>query len=181
MRILKNESLGLIIDMQEKLYPFIYDNELLTKNTNILIEGLKILQIPILVTQQYTKGLGDTIEALKTTIGEYKHYEKISFSCCDDEKFMTKLNTFNKRKNVIIAGIESHVCVLQTTIDLIEKGFIPVIIEDCISSRTLNNKNIAINRMRKEGAIISTYESILFELCRFSGNEIFKAISKLVK
>ena len=104
----------------------------------------------------------------------------MAFSCCDDTGFMNELKTFGK-KNVIIAGIESHVCVLQTTIDLLENNYQPIVVEDCVSSRTLNNKNMAIERMRQEGAIITTYESILFELCRFSGTDAFKAISKLVK
>ena len=180
MRILKENTAGLIIDMQERLFPFIQNNEELTKNTKILIEGLKHLEIPIIVTQQYTKGLGGTIEPINLSLGNYQHLEKMAFSCCDDTGFMSAINNFNK-KHVIIAGIESHVCVLQTTIDLLENNYQPVVIEDCVSSRTLNNKNMAIERMRQEGAIITTYESILFELCRFSGTDAFKAISKLVK
>ena len=85
------------------------------------------------------------------------------------------------KKNVILCGIETHVCVLQTTIDLIQLGYQPIVIEDCVSSRKLSDKQTAIERMRQEGAIISSLESILFELARFSGNETFKAISKLVK
>jgi nicotinamidase-related amidase len=93
---------------------------------------------------------------------------------------MKKLKESGK-KNVILCGIESHVCVLQTTLDLIENGYQPVLIEDCVSSRNLNDKNIAVERMRQEGAIISTYESILFELLEVSGTEKFKEISKIVK
>jgi nicotinamidase-related amidase len=85
------------------------------------------------------------------------------------------------KKFIIITGIESHVCVLQTTLDLLEQGFVPVVVEDCVSSRRKNDKKHAIHRMRQEGAIISTYESVLFELLRYSGTEEFKAISKLVK
>ena len=81
----------------------------------------------------------------------------------------------------VISGIETHVCVLQTTIDLLENNYIPVVVQDCVSSRRINDKQIAIERMRKEGAIITTYESLLFELLRYSGSEAFKAISKLVK
>jgi nicotinamidase-related amidase len=85
------------------------------------------------------------------------------------------------KENIIIAGIESHVCVMQTAIDLINNGYHPVVVEDCVSSRSENDKKMAIERMRDEGAIITTCESILFELLRFSGTEQFKGISKLVK
>jgi len=180
MRILKEDTVAIIIDIQEKLFPHIYQHNEIAKNTQILIEGLNVLEIPLIVTQQYTKGLGSTIEPINLAIGKYEHIEKMAFSCCDDPCFMNELKKLNK-KIVIVVGIEAHVCVLQTTIDLIEKNFIPAVIEDCISSRTPENKKTAVKRMRQEGAIISSYESILFELCRFSGTESFKAISKLVK
>ncbi|MBT3207811.1 MAG: hydrolase [Bacteroidetes bacterium] len=180
MRILQNETIGLIIDMQSVLYPHIYKYEMLTKNTYTLIEGLKTLKIPLLITQQYTKGLGETIAPIKKLLGDYQTIEKSSFSCCDDEVFMQEISS-NSKKNIIIAGIESHVCVMQTAIDLIEKGYQPIIVEDCVSSRHKKNKKIAIERMRSKGAIITGFESILFELCRYSNNEYFKSISKIVK
>ena len=180
MRILKEQTAGLIIDIQERLFHHIYDNEDLSTNTQILIKGLNVFNIPIIVTQQYTKGLGATIQPIDYTLQSKAHIEKTSFSCYDEPTFITELNNLNK-KFVVIAGIETHVCVLQTSIDLLEKNYIPVIVEDCVSSRTLQNKKIAINRLQKEGAIITSYESVLFELCRYSGTPEFKAISKLVK
>ena len=181
MRITKEDSTGLIIDVQQKLYPFIHENEELTNNICRLTNGLKELNIPIIVTEQYSKGLGNTIIQIQETLGdEYKHLEKMSFSCCGLDEFNTKLKDSGK-KNVIVAGIESHVCVLQTVIDLFEKGYQPVLVEDCVSSRNPNDKKISIERMRNEGAIITTYESILFELLAVSGTKEFKAISKIVK
>ena len=180
MRILANESVGLIIDIQERLHPFISENEKLIKNTAILIEGLKAVGIKIMVTEQYTKGLGTTVEPLKNLLSEISFVEKMAFSCCDEPVFYEKLSLQGVR-NVIIAGIESHVCVLQTCIDLLSSGYIPVIVEDCVGSRNPNDKKIAIERMRKEGAVITTYESVLFELLRYSGTDAFKKISKLVK
>jgi nicotinamidase-related amidase len=180
MRIISNETIGLIIDMQERLYPHIYNNDQLTRNTGILIEGLKAIGIKISVTEQYTKGLGFTIEPLKHLLSDISFVEKQAFSCCDEPSFYEEL-ALTGAINVIIAGIETHVCVMQTAIDLLSNGYIPVIVEDCVSSRSLNDKKIAIERMRKEGAIITTYESILFELLRQSGTEPFKKISKLVK
>ena len=180
MRIKKENSIAVVIDVQRKLYPFISDNEKLTGNIVRLIKGIKALDIGIIVTVQYLKGLGDTIEQVKEALGNFIHIEKSSFSCCGDPEFMKKLKASGK-KNVILCGIESHVCVLQTALDLIANGFQPVLIEDCVSSRNLNDKKIAVDRMRQEGAIISTYESILFELLEISGTETFKEISKIVK
>ncbi len=180
MRIIKEHALGLFIDMQERLFPHMHKHEEITKNNQILIQGLKTLEIPLLLTQQYTKGLGDTIEQIKSAIGEFEHIEKIAFSCCDEPQFNSQLELMN-RKFIIIAGIEAHVCVLQTVLDLIEKKYVPVVIANCISSRNEFDKHIAIGRMQSEGAIITTYESILFEMTRFSGTDVFKAISKLVK
>lgn len=180
MRILRENSAGLIIDIQERLFPYIYENEKIKNNTSTLINGLKVLQVPIVVTQQYTKGLGSTLPSLVEALGTDEFLEKVAFSCCDDQPFMNELALLN-RKFIIIAGIESHVCVLQTTIDLLENHFQPVVVEDCISSRNPNDKAIALERMRSEGAIITTYESILFELLRYSGTSEFKEISRLVK
>jgi len=180
MRIIKENSAGLIIDIQERLFPYIHEHDQVAANTSILIKGLKVLGLPIVVTQQYTKGLGSTVPQLLEALGTEEYLEKMAFSCCDDEGFMGELLRLG-RKNIIIAGIESHVCVLQTTIDLLERKFQPVVVEDCISSRNPNDKIIAVERMRAEGAIITTYESVLFELLRYSGTAEFKEISKLVK
>ena len=170
----------MIIDFQERLLPHIYGYEVLLKNTEILIRGLQVLDIPVLVTEQYTKGLGYTVEPIRQSFPSFQPIEKIAFSCCDDGLFVSTLGALGK-KQVIIAGIEAHVCVLQTALDLIDKGFVPVVAEDCVSSRKPNDQQIAIARIQQSGGIIATYESILFELTRFSGNETFKAISKLVK
>lgn len=180
MRIKRENTIAVVIDIQEKLYPYIYDNEVLTDKVSRLIKGLKVLGIEIIVTEQYSKGLGATIKPVQESLGDYKHLEKMSFSCCGLNDFDSKLSAAGK-KYIIICGIESHVCVLQTVLDLLEKRFIPVLVEDCVSSRNPNDKKIAVKRMRAEGAIITTYESILFELLEVSGTEEFKAISKIVK
>lgn len=180
MRIKKENTIAVVVDVQQRLFPFIYENEKLSSNMVKLVKGLKVLGIEIIVTVQYSKGLGETIEPVKDALGDFNHLEKMSFSCCGFPDFMDVIKKSGK-KNVIVCGIESHVCVLQTVLDLIEDKFKPVLIEDCVSSRNLNDKKIAIERMRQEGAIISTYESILFELLEVSGTETFKAISKIVK
>lgn len=180
MRILIENTLGLVIDYQERLLPHIYENQQLLENSIVLIEGLKALEIPLLVTEQYRKGLGITRPEIKNLFSPFNPMEKVSFSCYDDRDFGKALAETG-RKSVIICGIEAHVCVLQTAIDLMENNYVPVVVADCISSRKLYDKETAIQRMRQEGVIITSYESILFELCRFAGTDQFKAISKLVK
>lgn len=180
MRILKENALSVVIDVQERLFPHIYEYEKLSRNLIILIKGLRLLKIPMMVVQQYTRGLGPTIQPLAETLGSYQVMEKNSFSCCDEPSFIGNISQFIK-KNIIIAGIESHVCVQQTVIDLLGLGYNPIVIEDCIASRKENDKKIAVERMKMEGAMIATYESILFELCRYSNTEVFKSLSGILK
>jgi len=180
MRILKEKTLLLVIDVQERIFPAIAEPDMLRRNIPLLIEGMKLLEIPVIVTEQYVKGLGPTIQEIATRITEVERIEKSSFSCCDEPRFMLDLASSGK-DYVIIAGIESHVCVLQTAIDLQQNGYHPVVVEDCISSRNLNDKRIALERMNSEGVIVTTFEAILFELLRYSGGETFRAISKIVK
>ncbi len=180
MRIVKENALGLMIDFQERLFPVMAEKELLEKNVKILIEGLRALEIPIIASEQYKRGLGGTISGIEELISDCRHEEKTAFSCCDQPNVIEQIELTSKRA-IIIAGIESHICVLQTAIDLKERGFIPVVVEDCVSSRSLENKRVAMERLRQEGIIVSTYESILFELCRKAGSDAFKTISKLIK
>ena len=180
MRILKEKTLLLVIDVQERIFPAIAEPDMLRRTIPLLIEGMKLLEIPVIVTEQYVTGLGPTIQEIATRITEVERIEKSSFSCCDEPRFMLDLASSGK-DYVIIAGIESHVCVLQTAIDLQQNGYHPVVVEDCISSRNLNDKRIALERMNSEGVIVTTFEAILFELLRYSGGETFRAISKIVK
>ena len=180
MRIVKDDTIALVIDVQEKLFPHIFEAEKLERNLNILVEGLTLLHIPIIVSEQYKKGLGETIPSIKELVKDYPHTEKTSFSCCDEPIIQEKIELSGKR-NIILVGVESHVCLLQTAIDLKERGFNPIVVADCISSRTAENKQIALTRYQQEGVVLTTYESILFELCRYAQGDAFKAISKLVK
>lgn len=180
MRIYKENTIAVVIDFQEKLLPHMENAETIKDNAIKLLKGLKALEIPIIVTQQYTKGLGDTVSDVSEAIDNFSYIEKSTFSCYSQTDFIKELNKSGK-KNVIIMGIESHVCVLQTALDLLYNNFNPVIITNAISSRKQEDKETALWRMRDVGCIMSTYESILFELCRKAGTEEFKTISKLVK
>ena len=169
-----------MIDIQERLFPVMWENEVLLKNCKILIKGLQELKLPLIATQQYTKGLGETHLEIKSVIPNFTFIEKRDFSCCDEPAFSEKVKELNV-KNIIICGIESHVCVLQTAVDLKEAGLNPIVVMDCVSSRTKENIELAKERFRHEGILMTSYESILFELTRSSGAVEFRAISRLVK
>lgn len=181
MRILAEDTMALVIDFQERLVPVIKGNEELLHNTEILIKGLRTLNIPMIVTQQYTKGIGMTLPSITEAIGEtFSYHDKITFSCADDENIMEQIEKAGK-KNIIVCGIEAHICVLQSIIDLIDKGYNVILVENCIGSRRENDRIVAVQRTLAEGAMITTYESILFELTRKAKSEVFKEISRLIK
>jgi nicotinamidase-related amidase len=181
MRIRRDKAIAVVIDVQERLFPHIHDHEQLGTNIEKCIIGMQILNLPIFVTEQYTKGLGKTIAPLQIALADYySPMEKITFSCCGEQEFVDSLENLG-RKQVLLVGIEAHVCILQTALDLRVAGYQPVILEDCVSSRAPNDKRVAIERMRCAGCIITTMESVLFELCGTAGTETFRSISKLVK
>jgi hypothetical protein len=166
--------------MQERLFPHMDQREEVLRKCLMLMEGLKVLNLPLLITEQYPRGLGSSLQPVSQAFGSAQAIEKTAFSCCDEPAFMNSLEK-SARSTLIIGGIEAHVCVMQTVIDLLEAGYSAVVVEDCVSSRNSDDKRVAIHRMRSEGAVIATCESILFELARTSGTEEFKAISRLVK
>lgn len=180
MRIKTNNVACLVIDFQQRLYPLIHEHEELSKNVPILLNGMKILDIPVFVTEQYVKGLGPTVPEIAACIEGIERIEKSAFSCLDEPRFSLALANSGK-DYVIVCGIESHVCVLQTVTDLKQHGYSPVVVADCVSSRKESDKYFALERMKQEGVILTTYEAILFELLRYSGGEKFKGISALVK
>lgn len=180
MRIDKDQTLALVVDIQERLFPHMSNPNGLLENCTKLIKGLKLLEIPYILNEQYPKGIGKTIDALQTLLEDAKAYEKFTFSCCKNEATMDAIKALNK-KFVIVFGIETHVCVMQSVLDLIEAGFVPVLVCDCVDSRKSFDKEIAIQRMIQAGAIPTTLESLLFELCGSSKNPIFKEMSQLIK
>lgn len=180
MRINVEETLFCLVDVQEKLFPHISNKEELEKNLLILVKGLKALNVPFIVNEQYKKGIGETIPSLKELVDTYPSFEKTTFSCCQNEPTMEAIKAANK-KVVIVAGIETHVCVLQTCIDLIEAGLEVVLVTDCCSSRKQKDTDIALQRLIQAGVIPTTYESLLFELTLNAKNPCFKEISSLVK
>lgn len=180
MRIEKEHTACLVIDIQERLFPAMAAQEEFLKNTLILVKGLQVLGIPLTVTQQYTRGLGETLPEIRDAIPGFTFLEKRDFSCCDEPSVMERLTSLHARQ-VILLGIEAHVCLLQTAIDLKAAGMTPVVVADAVTSRSLSSVELAKERLRHEGIMITSSESILFELLRSSAAPEFKEISRLVK
>jgi nicotinamidase-related amidase len=180
MTINQQNTIGLVIDLQEKILPIIQNNNAVLKNSITLLKGLITLGIPILVTQQNTKNLGPTVPAVAEVINNFSYFDKLSFSCWRDPAFRKELMASGK-KNVIILGIEAHVCVMQTALDLVSNNYCPVVVDDCIGSSTINDKKISLRRMLDNGAIITTWEAILMELCGVAGTDEFRSLLKIVK
>ena len=169
-----------IIDVQEKLSRVMHEKEKLFENLQKLVKGAKLLNIPIIITEQNPNGLGPTVSEIAPLLTDIKPVTKFSFSCCGEELFLRQLEMLN-RKQVLLAGIETHVCVYQTAVDLIEAGYEVHTIVDCVSSRTLENKNLALDKMKSEGANLTSVEIALFELLKTAANPKFKELSKIVK
>lgn len=180
MRILRDDALLLVVDVQEKLVPVVHASSQLLDQLHRLIEGMKLLQVPILISEQYPKGLGPTIGSVKERLPETAVLPKLAFSCWDDPGLRGALEA-SGRKTIVLCGVEAHVCVLQTVLDLAAAGFVPVVAADAVSSRNPDDVARAAQRMAAEGAIVTGVESLLFELTRTAGTEVFRSLSRLVK
>lgn len=181
MSLIKREdALLLAIDFQEKLMPAMSNGEETEERAAKLIGGMKVFDIPAIVTQQYTKGIGPTTAKIVEALGDFEHVEKTSFSAMRTQEFKDRLAATG-RKNVVICGVEAHICVLQTALQLMDEGYNVYLVVDCIDSRNENDKMWGISRMGDAGAVITTYESVLYEILQDSRAEGFKAISAIVK
>ncbi len=180
-KILQREKTALlIIDVQEKIIGVMRKPERLVSNLLKLVQGIKIMNIPIFFTEQYPKGLGPTIPELKEKLEKSDAVQKMSFSCFGAGDLFSELRK-KDIEQIIVCGIESHVCVQQTVLDLLANGFQVDVAADAVSSRKKFDYEIALQRMRSHGAEITTTESILFELLKVCGTDEFRAVSKLVK
>nr|MBS0037315.1 hydrolase [Saprospiraceae bacterium] len=169
----------LVIDLQERLMPVIHQNTELIQVVNKLIAGMEILQIPTVVTEQYPKGLGNTHPSIELP-GELRVHEKICFSCIKCNPLLQELQKEGVT-DLVLCGVEAHICVLQTALDALNSGFRVHVVADAVSSRFAENKTLALKRMQQSGAYIVSLEMILFLLMEEAGNEEFKAISNLIK
>lgn len=169
-----------VVDVQGKLAQLMHEKESLFANIEILIQATKLLDIPVVVCEQYPKALGPTIDQLAQHLEDIERIDKMSFSCAGDERFIGKLKSL-KRSDVLLCGIETHVCVYQTAMHLLDGDYDVHLIADAVSSRTAGNKQIGIQRMAAEGANIASTEMVLFELMKTAKHPQFKQIAKLVK
>lgn len=169
-----------VVDVQGKLAQLMHGKEALFKNIRILIQAAQILEMPILWCQQVPDALGPTVPEIAELLTGVEPINKAAFSCCGAEEFGDRLNA-SRRSQVLLCGIEAHVCVYQTAVDLLTKGFAVNVPADAISSRTPENKQIGINRMAAQGAEITSVEMALFELLRTAEHPKFRQIAKLIK
>jgi nicotinamidase-related amidase len=179
--MLKTENtLLLVIDVQEKLFRVMHGKEALLINLSKLIRGCRLLGIPALVTEQNPAGLGPTIPEIAALLPDAAKALKFSFSCCAETGFIDQLKATGRRQ-ILVCGIESHVCVYQTASDLLAAGYEVQVVSDGVSSRTPQNKELALRRLASEGAKLTGVEMALFELLRTAKAEQFKAVSALIK
>lgn len=178
--LVRDQSALLLIDIQEKILGVMHNPDMVIKNSLKLIRGFKALNVPIFYTEQYPKGLGPTSSELLPELEGLSAIQKMSFSCFGAGNFFQRL-VDNNVKQVVVAGIEAHVCVQQTVMDLLANGFQVDVCADAVSSRTEVDYVTALKRMRHHGAEVTTAESVLFEILNVCGTDEFKAVSKIVR
>ncbi|WP_413390150.1 isochorismatase family protein [Prochlorococcus marinus] len=177
--LIENETLLLIVDVQQKLINNIKGSQLLIFNIKKLIDTCNLLNVNIAITEQNPLKLGMTLESILND-NEYPKFEKMEFSCSENKNFLNYIKK-NNFKNIIVCGIESHICILQTSIDLLRKGYNILIPRDAIGSRNEIDNDTAFLRLILSGAVASTTESLICELCKTSNRKEFREVSKILK
>lgn len=175
-----DKSVMLLIDVQERLSQVMYEKEKLFESLEIIIKSMKILDIPIIWLEQIPEKLGHTIPRLSQHLNRNEPIEKFSFSCCNEPEFVSKFKEIG-RTQVILTGIETHICVFQTAFNLIEQGNEVQVVNECVSSRTKENKDIGIQRILQSKGKLASLEMVLFELLQNTKVDKFKKIIKLIK
>ena len=180
-RFAPEDCLLIVVDIQERLMPQSHEHARVSAQCAKLIEGAKIVGIPIVWTEQYRKGLGDTTPEIKAAIGAAAEpIEKMHFGCLDDEKVRAKVSGL-RRNAVVLCGIEAHICVTQTALRAMEDGLTTIVAEDAISSRRPSDKETAVARLRQAGAVPASVEMLLMEWLNIAGGEKFKQVLPLLK
>jgi nicotinamidase-related amidase len=165
----------LVVDIQEKLLPPIFQKEQLVRNAKLLIRMGSVLKIPAIVSTQYAKGLGGTVPEVASLLPETEAIDKSLFSCFGSDVFCTLLKTLpGSRNTLLLCGMESHICVMQTALAALRDGYLVHVASDAVSSRSEWNWKIGLDRMRAAGAVISSTEMMIYELMRSSASEAFK-------
>lgn len=175
-----DNSVLLLIDVQGRLAEIMTERDKLFKSLQILVQSMKVLEVPIIWLEQIPAKLGPTREEISQFLTDETPIDKNVFSCCGEPRFIDQLETLG-RKQVILSGIEAHICVCQTGCELVDTGYQVQVISDCVSSRTPENKEIGITRMMQNGVQVSSLEMILFELIKKAEGDAFRQIVKLIK
>lgn len=178
--LLTKECLLVLIDMQEKLFPYVQDKKQLLRQITKLVRFATIMKIPLFLTEHYPQGLGSTIQEIRRILPEYNPIKKITFSAFRSEKFLQKIKD-TKIKTLLICGIESHICIEQTVLDGLSLGLTIHIISDAISSRNKHDLQMGIQKMQQSGGIISTTEMAIYEILERADTPEFKDALNLVK
>jgi nicotinamidase-related amidase len=179
-RLRRSKSGLVIVDVQERLMPAIFERKRVVQNVVRLLRSAAIMGVPYLATEQYRKGLGATLPEVAEAVAEFAPLEKVAFSACGADGFLPALRA-QRVSDVLLCGVEAHVCVLQTCMDLLEQKFRVFVVADAVSSRTLENACFGLERMRDAGAVVVSTEMALFELLERAGTEEFKQVLPLVK
>ena len=180
MLIQRAASLLLVVDIQEKLAPAIHDSEQVTANSVRLLEGARLLGVPAFVSEQYVKGLGSSVAEIRAAAVDAQFFEKTHFSCAAEPGVVEMLRATGRQK-ILLTGTETHVCVLQTALGLLAAGFDVFLVADAASSRTPENRQAAIERLRAAGVHIVTTEMVLFEWLHRAATDDFRALLPLIK
>ncbi len=170
----------LVVDVQERLMPVIDNAERVILNIRRLIQGASILGLPVLATEQYPRGLGPAVQTVRELLSEDCVREKITFSCLGEPSIFESLRAAG-RDTILVCGAEAHVCVCQTVHDCLAAGYRVHVAADAVSSRAPENRALALERMARAGAVVTSTEMALFELLERAGTDEFRAVSKLVK
>lgn len=180
-RLRAEDSLLLVIDMQERLQPLIHDDARVRAKAAALAAGCDLLDVPVLVTEQYPKGLGRTVAELEPAVAAAgAPMEKTEFSCAANDAVRSRIEAM-RRPDILLAGIEAHICVMQTALDLLERGYRVLVVEDAVGSRAATDRDVGLSRMRRHGAEGVSVEMVLFELMGGSRHPSFKDVQALVK
>lgn len=181
-RLRRAETSLLVVDVQERLLPAMFEAERVVRHGALLARAARRLNVPIVVTEQYPEKLGPTAAPLREAIGEFAPIPKMLFSACTDET-MQSLNALREsgRTSILLCGLETHVCVTQSALDLREAGFTVFVAQDAVSSRYESDKKVGLERMRGAGAILCSTEMAVFELLREAGTPDFKALLPFIK
>ena len=172
----------IVVDIQEKLLPPIFNKDTMVKNAQLLIRLAKILSIPAMVTTQYSKGLGGTVTEIAWSLGEIRTIDKLEFGCFGSDEFRSGLKMLPGNPNtLLLCGMETHICVTQTALGALNEGYLVHVASDAVGSRSEWNWKIGLERMRAAGAVISSTEMMMYELLRCSGTQQFKELLPYIK